>query len=119
MSTASYIPQPDCRAAIAQVNKLAEFVLKFYPGEIGKANPGAGETVVEVVIRLLTPTEVVNDKNSRVPNWAVDTLAKKELRRLAQYVLDNYPERIGEGGVVDTVISMIEGAYLPESLKSS
>lgn len=76
-----------------------------------------GETIVELVIRILSPTEAVNDTNSKVPNWAVDTLAKKELRRLAQYVLNNFPQRIQEGGVVDTVIGMLEASYLPESIK--
>jgi len=113
MSTPSYITQPDCRAAINQLNNISDFVLKFYPGEIGKGNQKQGETVSEVIVRLLSPTETVNDTNAKVPNWAVDTLAKKELRRLAQYVLNNFPQRIQEGGVVDTVIGMLEASYLP------
>lgn len=117
MATASYIPQEQCKAAIKQVDQLAEFILKFYPGEIGKGNSKQGETIVDVVIRLLSPSESVNnDPNSKVPNWAVDTLAKKELRRLAQYVLNNFPTRIQEGGVVDTVVGMLEASYLPEKI---
>lgn len=97
-----------------QLKDLADFLLKFYPTEIGKGNP-KGESAVEVVIRLLTPTEIVNDNNSRVPNWAVDTLAKKELLRLAQYVMNNHLREVGERGIVNTVIDMLERAYLPTS----
>lgn len=117
MNTPSYITQPDCRTAMNHINQLADFVMKFYPGEIGKGNGKQGESVIDVIVRLLSPTESVNDTNAKVPNWAVDTLAKKELRRLAQYVMNNFPERIQEGGVVDTVIGMLEAAYLPESIK--
>jgi hypothetical protein len=90
-----------------ELKELAEFLLKYYPGEI------AEETPVKIAIRLLSPTQPgVNDNsNTRVPNWAVDTLAKKELRRLAQYMMDNLPTRLGKGTVVDSVVECLEKAY--------
>lgn len=94
-----------------ELKTLADFLLKYYPGEV------AEETPVQIVIRLLTPTMPgVNDSSKpRTPNWAVDTLAKKELYRLAQYMLNSHVRYLGKGTVVDCAIGMIEEAYLPTS----
>lgn len=94
-----------------ELKNLEDFLLKYYPGEV------AEETPVQIVIRLLSPTNAgVNDsRNPRVPNWAVDTLAKKELKRLAQYLLNSHVRELGNGTVVDSAIGMIEKAYLPTS----
>lgn len=94
-----------------ELKTLADFLLKYYPGEVSE------ETPVQIVIRLLSPTEpgVKDSNNPRVPNWAVDTLAKKELKRLAQYLLNSHSRELGKGTVVDTAVGMIEKAYLPTS----
>lgn len=89
-----------------QVAELADVILKYYPGEPGRT--GKSEGAIEVAIRLLTPTEIVNnDKDAITPNWAVDTLAKKELKRLAQFILDNNV-MMKQGGVVDVAIAIIK-----------
>lgn len=98
---------PNNAQADQELKELADFLLKYYPGEI------AEETPVQIVIRLLSPTEpgVRETVGTRVPNWAVDTLAKKELRRLAQYMMNKLPRSLGKGTVVDSVIGCLDTAY--------
>jgi hypothetical protein len=38
-----------------EINRLADFILKYYGQEIGLGNPIEGESAVDVAIRLLTP----------------------------------------------------------------
>jgi predicted nucleic acid-binding Zn-ribbon protein len=40
---------------MSEINRLADFVLKYYGHEIGLGNPQEGESAVDVAIRLLTP----------------------------------------------------------------
>lgn len=92
-----------------QVTELADFILKYYPGEPGRT--GKSEGAIEVAMRLLSPVEVVNnDKDAVTPNWAVDTLAKKELKRLAQFIIDNVPDAtvLKHGSIVDVSIALIK-----------
>jgi DNA repair exonuclease SbcCD ATPase subunit len=40
---------------MSEINRLADFILKYYGQEIGLGNPIEGESAVDVAIRLLTP----------------------------------------------------------------
>jgi hypothetical protein len=40
---------------MSEINRLADFILKYYSQEIGLGNPIEGESAVDVAIRLLTP----------------------------------------------------------------
>jgi chromosome segregation ATPase len=40
---------------MSEINRLADFILKYYGHEIGLGNPIEGESAVDVAIRLLTP----------------------------------------------------------------
>jgi len=37
-----------------EIQRLADFLLRRYPDEIGKGNPQSGESAVDVAIRLLS-----------------------------------------------------------------
>lgn len=88
--------------AAKQIDQLAAWFLKHYADDIKEGS------AVENVIRLFSPETEGNPIS--VPAYAVNTVAKRELKRLADYMISVYPPQmlVEQGGIVPVVINILQ-----------
>jgi phage shock protein A len=102
-----------------EINRLADFILKYYGQEIGLGNPIEGESAVDVAIRLLTPqsspsvTDLIANLARRVSSLEQQLSATQgNLEKLAEE-LANTKHRVSKhatmfGMLTDDIITLDE-----------